>query len=496
MSKQQEQTDSDLIQSVTQQLNLYDNLFPEVESRELRVLFALLRIYLARCDNPQLRREDMMVDPALMKRLTLPYFDPFSAPISRAFREALVTRLSSIRKYRITNAEVVRRALVTCLYEEERGVRRKHKTYLDVFMRNPRESYTAIARELGVTPQAVSTACRSLQKSDIKFWGYIDYPAFKLRHFAVFFTAMAEYRGKGEYLRKLFFDNLPFTLSLNTDVYEGNNWASFVIPNQEREIREFKKSLGELVGEVFRDLTICEMKSISTGSNLEFFDGKRWFFDPQLWTYGLFEFVRENKEIIRKASGLRYSTQPIRFDRIDFLVASVLASDLKISHHDIKQRLSEYGYHISRPTVTRRVARLFSPKEEQHVHGEEPQAVIHPYMTYDGLGLNNLSIYLIECDEKYVEEMFYAVCYLPYYFLYRTDKGMLLSVKSPGEDIAKFNYMIKGLNEIRVVAYSNRFQNMGIRHLAQLHDKWDEARQKWTCADGELNFVRRFESMP
>nr|MDO8132820.1 helix-turn-helix domain-containing protein [Candidatus Njordarchaeum guaymaensis] len=496
MSGQEKVEDSRLLESLSQQLNLYDNLFPQVESKELQVLFALIRIYLARCDNPQLKQEHMMINPQLMKRLILTYFDPFSTPITRGLREALISRLNSIRKYRLTNAEVVRRALITCFYEEEKRIPRKQKTYLDVFMRNPGESFTKIAEQLGVTPQAVSSAYRSMQESDLfSLWGHPDYSAFKLRHFMVFFTVMREHSGSTEYLRRLLFDNSPFTLSLNGDVYEGSNWASFAIPNQDRELHEFRESLNELKGEFFRDLEITEIKSISTGSNFEFFDGKRWFFDPQLWTYGFFEFVRENKEILKKAAEMQYSFQPIRFQRLDFLIATILAANPFSSHNSIRNRLREFGYVVSRPTVTRRIERLTRSSEQSH-DGEKAQSVIYPYLTYSGLGLSNLSLYLIECEEEYVEEMLYAVGYLPYYILSRTNNGLLLTIKSTSEDVAKFNYMIKGINEIRVVAHSNRFQSMGSRSILRLYDKWDEVRQKWSCSSGELNFVKRFEALP
>jgi DNA-binding Lrp family transcriptional regulator len=477
-------------------LNLYDNLFPKVESKELQVLFALIRIYLARCDNPQLKREHIMINPQLMNKLVLTYFDPFNTTISKGLREALISRLSSIRKYRIANPEVVRRALVTCLYEDQQGIHWRQRQYLDAFMKNPGRSFTEIAKQLAVTPQAVSTAYRSTLKSDlVKFWGYVNYPAFKLRHFFVFFNVIREYRGSADFLRKLLFDNLPFTLSLNTDIYEGSNWASFVIPNQKRELDKFRDSLAALKGEVFRDLEICEIKSYSTGSNLEFFDGKRWFFDPQLWTYGFFQFVRENKEILRKATELQYSTQSIRFDRLDFSIAAMLATNPLLSHHSMAEHLRESGYNVSRPTVTRRISRLTRPQsstdDENGIH-----PAIYPYVTYSGLGLNSLSAYLIECDRELVEEMYYAVGYLPYYFLYRTTKGVLLFIKSTTEDVSKFNYMIKGLNEFRVVVHSNRFESMGIKALANLHRNWDEASQRWVGAEAELDFVKRYESLP
>jgi DNA-binding Lrp family transcriptional regulator len=443
-----------------------------------------------------LKREHLTINAQIMNRLGFTYFDPFNTATSRGLKEALLSRLNSIRKYRLTNPEVVRRALITCFYEEEKRIPRKQKTYLDAFMRSPGESFTKIARQLGVTPQAVSNAYRSMWKSDLfRLWGYINYPAFKLRHFTIFFTVTREHRGSTEYLRKLLYDKSPFALSLNTDVYEGSNWASFAIPNQDKELREFKESLSELRGEVFGDLKISEIKSISTGSNFEFFDGKRWFFDPQLWTYGFFEFVRENKEILRKATEMNYSTQPIMFDRLDFSIATIIAANPFASHNDVTRSLKESGYVTSRPTVTRRIRRLTLPPEQVEP-GEETKPAIYPYTTYSGLGLNSMSLYLIECDEKYVEEMCYAVGYLPYYFFNRTDKGLILIIKSTSDDVAKFNYMIKGMNEIRVLAYSNRFQNMGSRSLARLEEKWDENRQKWICANGELDFVKRFEALP
>jgi DNA-binding Lrp family transcriptional regulator len=498
MSKQQEQRDSSLIQSISQQLNLYDNLFPLVEDRELRALFALLRIYLARCDNPDFKREHMMIGPELMKRLSVTYFDPFTTPTSRNLREALTTRLHSIRKYRITKPEVVRRTLIACLYSAEKKNYARQKTYLDAFMNNAGRSFTEIGRQLGVTPQAVSQVYQSLHKSDLlRFYGYINYPAFKLRHFIAFFTLLKEYRGSSDFLRRLLFDDVPFTLSLNLDIYEGSSWSSFAIPNQDNELRKFKRTLGDLEGEVFQNIEICELNSFSTGSNLEFFDGKRWFFDPQLWTYGFFEFIKENKELVKKARQLRYSTQSMRFDKIDFLIANILGTDLMASHEEIGERLRQFGCNQSRPTITRRIRKLILPAQPSgNGESEEGQPAVYPYMTYWGLGLSNLSCYLIECSQEQAEELRYAVGYLPYYFMYRTDKGVLLGIKSGPEDAAKINYMLKGINEMRVVTYSNRFENTGVRNLLQVYELWDETSQRWACANDQLDFLKRYESLP
>lgn len=97
MGREEQREDSILLQNVAQQLNLYDSLFPEVENKELQVLFALIRIYLARCDNAHLKKEHIMINPQIMQRLAMSYFDPFNTPTSRNLREALVTRLHSVR---------------------------------------------------------------------------------------------------------------------------------------------------------------------------------------------------------------------------------------------------------------------------------------------------------------------------------------------------------------------------------------------------------------
>jgi DNA-binding Lrp family transcriptional regulator len=497
MSREEQREDSILLQDVAQQLNLYDNLFPEVDDNQLKILFALVRIYLARCDNPGLKREYIMVNPQLMKRLTTSYFDPFSTPTRRVLREALVSRLNSMRKYRITNPEVVRRAIITCFYDENQRIRRKQKTYLDAFMRNAGESFTKIAEQLGVTPQAVSQANKAMRNSEaFRFWGYINYPKFKLRHFIVFFTVTKEYLGSSDCAKRLLFDGMPFALSLNADIYEGKSWASFVVPDQKKELSEFRNSLTGLKGEVFKDLRISEFESIAIGSNLEFFDGKRWFFDPQLWTYGFFEFVKQNKDILKKAREFHYSNNAMRFDRVDLAVAVALATDPLRSHYQISRQLGEQGCKVSRATVTRRIGRLFSKVQPRTDSDMDSLPAIYPYAAYSGMGLNNLSLYLIECDEKHTEEMLYAVGYLPYYFLYRTKNGILLSLKLATEDVSKFNYMINGLDGMNLVAYSNRFENMGIKSLASLIERWDETKQRWVCSEGELDFLRRFESMP
>jgi hypothetical protein len=240
---------------------------------------------------------------------------------------------------------------------------------------------------------------------------------------------------------------------------------------------------------------VHEVKSFSTGSNLEFFDGKRWFFDPQLWAYGFFEFARENRELLRKPIEVVYSREAIRFDRRDILIASMLSNDLLFSHAEISRQLANYGYKSSRASVTRRIERLVSANRMSGSGEEGTQSkAVYPHAGYTGLALNSMSVYLIECRPDLAEEIRYAVGYLPYYYLYATDTGVLLYIKSGPEDVANINYVIRGINEISILAYSNRFENTGGRTISHLHDKWDELHQKWICHTGELNFVRHYES--
>jgi hypothetical protein len=279
-------------------------------------------------------------------------------------------------------------------------------------------------------------------------------------------------------------------------VHEGSSWASYAIPNQKETVREFKNSLNQLRGEVFQELQVRELRSFSTGSNLEFFDGKHWFFDPQLWGYGFFEFARENKELLKKPTVITYSDEPMRFDRKDILIAAMLYNDLLTSHAEISERLRQYGYDLSRASVTRRIERMMSPSLSPENGEKGMQSAVCPCMAYYGLGLKGLSVYLVECSPELVEEMQYAVGYLPYYYLYTIDDGLILFIKSGLEDIGNINYVIRGINEINILAYSNRFENTGSRTISHLCDKWDEHNQRWNCHSGELDFVRYYESAP
>jgi hypothetical protein len=317
---------------------------------------------------------------------------------------------------------------------------------------------------------------------------------FKLKHFAVFFTPLREYKGKNEYLRRILFESVPFALGLNLDVYEGSSWASYIIPNQKEQLHEFKSSLYELKGELFQEIEVHELRSYSTGSNLEFFDGKRWFFDPQLWAYGFFEFARENRELLPKPVVIRYSDEAMRFDRKDILIADMLHSNVFSSHIEITNLLKQHGYHLSRTSVTRRIERLLAPMSLQGIGETQSPSAVYPSMTYLGLGLRGLSAYLIECKPELVDEIHYAAGYLPYYYLYTTDKGVVLFIKSALEDVGSINYVIRGIHEISILAHSSRFQNTGTRNITQLYNKWDEYNQKWICRKGELDFVEHYES--
>jgi len=459
--------------------NKYDELFSETNDLELKTLFEKIKIYLARCDglikdsNPSItvKKDDMRA------------FDPYLAPKSRAIYDTIVYRLKMIKKYRITDSEQIWRLLSLDLVREKR-LKRNERKFLEAMIIHPEKTYTEIARLLGVTPAAVIYNLKKFkEKFGLRFVSLFDYTKFKLRKYIAFV------KFKQSYNKRVFFKvfNSPFLTSFNFDTFssEGKRWGwiGFVVPDQRRTLREFKDSIVELKDRLFDDLRVYEERGMGHGWNLDRFDNRQWFFQEDMWIYGLLNFVEKYEDVLPLPDIFWFSYEMIPFDGLDFLIFLFKIVDYKISYQKIKGLLQEQGYNLSITQIGERVKRLQSLN------------VWKPYIHLDGLGLSEVLTVNVECDEDAKEILLKALTEFPRYYVTVHDRGLLFLLFLPHGYGERFAYLFDDFREhVDDMLIIRRFTNVGSWLPIKMHDMWNAKRKFWEVGKNYFNFYERLKS--
>ena len=459
--------------------NRYDDLFPEVNDPELKALFEKIKIYLARCDglikgsNPSIavERDDMRT------------FDPYLLPKSRAIYDAIIHRLRMIKKYRITNSEQIWR-LLSLDFVRERRLKKRERRVLEAFVAYPDKTYTEIAKLLGITPATVLYNLKKFkEKFGLRFVSMSDYTKFKLKKYVIF-VKFKQWCNKRTVFKVL--EN-PSLTSFNFDTFssEGERWGwiGFVVPNQRRTLSEFKESIAELEGVLFDELRIYEEKGMGHGWNFERFDNQHWFFQEDMWLYGLLNFVEKYEDILPQPDILWFSYETIPFDNIDFLIFLFKIVDYKISYQKIRSLLQEQGYTLSISQIGERVNKLKSLN------------VWKPYVDLMGLGLSEFLTVNVECDDKTGEILLKSLTEFPRYFVSVHDRGLLLLLLLPHGYGERFAHLFDDFRDhVDDMLIIRRFTNVGSWLPIKMHKMWNAKRRFWEVGRNYFNFYEKLKS--
>ncbi len=459
--------------------NRYDDLFPETDDPKLKTLFEKIRIYLARCDglikdsNPGI----------LVKRDDMGTFDPYLTPKSKKVYDTIIYRLKMIKKYRISDFEQIQRLLSLDLVREKK-LKRNERKFLEAFIAYPDKNYTEIARLLGVTPAAVLYNLKKFkEKLGLRFVSLFDYTKFKLRKYVIFVKFKHPYDKRTVFK---VFEN-PSLTSFNFDTFssEGKRWGwlGFVVPDQRRVLKDFRDSIAELEGVLFDEVKVYEEKGISHGWNLDRFDNRRWFFQEDMWIYGLLNFVEKYEDILPQPDIFCFSYETIPFDNIDFLIFLFKRVDYKISYQRIRSLLQEQGYDLSITQIGEKVKKLkfFN--------------VWKPYVHLAGLGLSEFLTVNVECDDSMKEILLKALTEFPRYFVSIHDKGLLFMLFLPHGYGERFAYLFDDFREhVDDMLIIRRFTNIGSWLPINMHRMWNAKRRFWEVKRNYFNFYDKLKT--
>ncbi|WXG47101.1 MAG: hypothetical protein WED05_10660 [Candidatus Atabeyarchaeum deiterrae] len=447
----------------------YSNLFVRCDDQEVQQFYWLLSLFLAKCDG-------LISAPEVLQLMSgtgaIP-FDPYVTPVDR--KESLLIRLKFLKKYDIDTPREIIRVLTQGLFSSDK-MSPSDRRYLFEFIENPTYTFKQFAGKLSVSVSSVFEAYHRLGKTiRFRFPSLLNFPLLKLKHFVIFFKPNDSFESS-------MISTRDYTLSMNRDTFGDWMWASFLVPNQVRILKEFRRGLSNLADKSFHDSRLYEVRSYGAHSNISMFDGERWIYSEEALGIGAFKFAERNKEIFTPMDEFLYADTPIRFDDVDFIICCQKIGDSRIKNSAIKEVLRQNGHNLSWVTVSKRVNAL------------KRKGVYHPGFAFYGLGLNLALTFAVECDEEVVETFYHMFPMFPWCAASRTDKGVIFQIRTTAETGPVISYLMQSLkDEVHDLIMANRLENIGTRSPFSLHKQWNSTKQYWEFERGAFDLSKKHQ---
>lgn len=447
----------------------YFDLFVECSDREVQRLYDLLSLFFAKCDGliSNSEVEKLMGDPGDFP------FDPYQTPVER--RDSILIRLKFLKKYRVNNPQEIIRIMTWGLFTTEK-FNSSDRKYLVEFVENPDKSFSWFAKRLNTSTSTIFEAYHRLNKRiQFYFLSGLNFPLLKLKHIIVFFKPNETFKASS--LSK------EFTLSINRDTLGDWMWASFLVPNQTRILKEFADSLKKISYKVFDDHRLYEVKSMGKSCNLLMFDGEKWIPSDDVLGVGAFKFAERAGEVSPRLSEHEYGREPMEFDTVDFLIACLRSGNARSKNSEIRSVLSQYGYNLAWVTLSKRLTRL------------RRAGLFIPSFGFSGLGLGAASTYAVECEDDLLETLYHTFPQFPECTASRTDKGVVFMVRAPAESGPAISYLVQSTlrDEAERLIVANRLENIGTKIPTAFYSHWNADKQYWEFERGYFDLAKNLE---
>jgi DNA-binding Lrp family transcriptional regulator len=443
-------------------MHRYSSLFIESHDYEVKQFDGLISLFLAKCDG--------LLSPAEVLKLESKFkgiatFSPYTIPSDQ--KDMILAKLEFMKKHNIERpTEIVR--LLTQLLSKNEKIGSSYTKYLDEFTANPDKPFKWYAGRLKVGESSVTRAYKKLRKSiDLRFGFYTNYPIFRLKHFVLYFQSDGCFQSS-------MLSKREFTRTLNYDTFGEWMWASFLVPDQVRILKEFKDSLARFAKEVLRDHHLYEVNSIGKHNNFSMFDGEKWVSNKEAFGIGALELAEANERILPRMKEFSYSDSSIKFDQVDFILAFLALANGHLKSSELRQVLKENGCgDLSPVTIQKRFAAL------RH------KRAFFSICSFSGLGLTFAWPFAAECDERTLETLYHLFPMFPECWAYRTDKGVVGMILGPAEMASGISYVLQGIKgKVDKLLVTSRFSNIGTRSQLDLYKYWDAKKQYWDFERG------------
>jgi hypothetical protein len=393
--------------------------------------------------------------------------------------ETLVFRLSLIDSYQLQNANYIEQIL-TFDFPVAYGKRLTARKAL--ILRELYESPTIpkykLAKKTGSSSRVITRELNELQHEfAFQIITTTDHQKFRLISQAILFRAKSPRHS--ERLENYLYNQKGFnrTFELDRDMLRGG--ILFRYPDQLKAHRLFAERVRWLQDEFFTDCYLFRFTGFRYSLSFATYDPEinAFSFDPEIVSEAPFTYIKEHISTLPQLQGCDFG-EPIRFDRVDFLLAHSLYSSGYLGQTEFKQRLlKQHGFDFSKKTIWKREQRL------------RKENVATPLIDIKIPGFDEHISFFVFCSPKASNTIGGIPTFLPYVIFFSTDCGCILNIQRPAHTSALTGQLLRaiqkepGVSDVKLLRYQWRI--VSIRHV-DIVDRWNEEEQKWEIHDGDI----------
>ncbi|MFX1403701.1 MAG: hypothetical protein ACFE9D_04425 [Promethearchaeota archaeon] len=446
---------------------------PVEDQEDLRSFLTNVCLFLKRVDGVDLTEEEKMY-PSHSQ------FSHLTFRKDRSTAEGLKYRLQIIDRYQITNAQQIINIIASTAVSTPEGRLTPRQTHLiKELHKSPELTQYELAERLSTTPQVIRTELTQLRQSFSLAVVYnLDFGKFRLALYEIDFQTRS--LDASEEMERNFRRNPPvFLRRINFDHNYRDGFLHFSIPDQPSGREMLTQRINWLNSNFLEKSTYFRMQSFRIDISFENYDiaTGNWMLNSDSFSVGMLRFI-SNTDHEHLPPRKHVYSEPIRFDRIDYILASTPYVFGEKQHTEICQKVLErHGYSISKKTIWNRQKKLMQA------------GAYYPSVWYDTPELEELVKFSIECSSKALEPIYRLISILPYTFSVETDTGLTFSFHRPSRCssitglLAQAFEQIDGVSDVSIFRYEPTFSP---QLFTQTADRWDESRQRWLPRKGDI----------
>ncbi len=456
----------------------YDALIPQPEDEAGQVYVQIMRVYLALCEGILKPTEAAQIVAQFKEHpaFRINPIDPCLLPISAHLKNKIITNIQTLKKYNLATADAIRSAISFTFIDMDAPLTEIDERVLAYLIRQPTASFPKVGRDLKLARRTVLRAVRRLQAHHLlRFHSIIDTTAFGINSFMLFFRLRPEVGWRDI---ELGLAEFPFTKGILKATMTNSGYVSFLFPGGSRRVQAFRKSINDLKQSIFEEATLHSQMGASHDININLYHNGLWEFPSELSQIT----ARDATELnIPAPHTLRCRGPHPALTPFDYIVASQLRLNSRISKKELLRQLSLMGFQVDSAAVSASLSRI------------RQEDVILPTLSISGIGIPTNFCFEIICNEEWRERILSYMSLLPSSITYLSDKGIILWLSTPAEHQVQYYRIFQSLESQDGVSAVNPIMttgSIGTRSMDDIVQYMDPAHDRWVLEPDYLDLTR------
>lgn len=452
----------------------YDELFPSVKDPSVQFYLDAMRIYLGLCAGSVSMEEAVKAVDKLKANpeyVTYPT-NPTFVPISEVFKNKVLENLKTLSKFNLLTRDSVRSAYTFAFLVEDVPITKTDFDVLKILTIDPTISLVKASEILHMAPRTIARALdRIRHRHFVRFSAILDYSAFNIQSAMLFFTLQ---EGVNWAEVEQGFSEYGFTKSLLKTTMTDLGYASFMIPNRERNLPTFHDSVRAISKTYFDYSSLHYQTGSGVKSNLSLSEKGRWTLA------GVVEspFEEAIHEIDKLPVLLLCKGVQSEFGQTELAVGSQLQLDVRAPPSLISKTLATQDWNIDARRVSQVIQKLYN------------RSLILPYTVFPGLGLSSNFCFEIVCNDSWRDRILSTIVTFPWTMYYLSTRGIIVWTSVPAYHQVEYYQVFRSLQQmsgIDIVQPILTISQRGSRSTIDLTRNWEYENGVWSVKSEDVD---------